>query len=89
MGKKDALENVIGLCFSMIAPILKEIKKDGFQPQDIVAFMDSPDFKAHTETLANDYTQIPDELKNLSLLDDIQLAFLGYKEIKALVDIIK
>lgn len=86
MGNIDALENLIGLAFSAVTPIIKEIKKDGVQAKDLIAFMSSEDFKSHVEKLAENYADIPAEAISISPLEGIQLGYTVYKELQKMIE---
>ena len=58
--------------------ILKEVKKDGFQPADLGAFLKSADFEAALKPALENVALVPVELTELDLWDDLALAKYGY-----------
>jgi hypothetical protein len=53
--------------------VLREVMKDGFQPQDLGAVLKSPEFEAALKEAMANVTQVPAELTELDLFDDLAL----------------
>lgn len=85
----NSLKNLIGLSFSLVTPIVKEVKKDGFQPTDLIAFIDSEDFKGHVKKLTEDWRDIPSEIKDLNAIEGVELGYYIYGEVRDLISAIR
>ncbi|MCP3681737.1 MAG: hypothetical protein GY861_03515 [bacterium] len=71
-GIKETKE-VMALVKAIAIPILKEVKKDGFQPQDILAFIGSPGFTAALQPAISGITQVPAEVADISVMEGLEL----------------
>lgn len=61
------LSKVVTLC------ILREVKKDGFQIQDLGVFLKSGEFEGALAEALKDIDQVPDEVTELDFRDGLDL----------------
>jgi len=78
-------KEVLSLVFYIIKPIIREIKKDGFQFTDLVTFMGDEEFQQHLQDAINDVGGIPDEIRNFSLKEGFELSAFLVDEVKDLI----
>lgn len=71
---KEVMELVKVVSLSMIGAI----KVDGFQVDDLMSFLKSPEFEAAIGPALEDIKLVPEELKELDFFDGIALARSGY-----------
>jgi hypothetical protein len=72
-GVKETLE-VWKCAKAAIFAIVREAKRDGFQPTDMAAFLKSPEFEAAVSPALQGVEQVPAELGELDIFDDLALA---------------
>lgn len=79
-GIKETCE-VLNLVAEIGVAIIKEVKKDGFQPQDLGAFLKSPEVDALIAPALDKIEQVPLEMGELGFLDGVQLAKFVYANV--------
>lgn len=90
-GVKETKE-VIKLGFALSAVVAGELK-DGFQLQDLVnvftKLQGNDEKKAIVEAALKDVKIVPEEIKDLSLIEGIELAAFAAAEVPALLEALK
>lgn len=76
-GTKET-QDLLYLVKCVALPIVREVKKDGFQPTDLGAFLKSPEFEAALKPAIEGTENVPAELAELDLLDDLALGKYAY-----------
>lgn len=66
-------KEVIKLAIEIAKPILKEVRKDGYQPSDLLAFITSEAFQNAIGPALTDITLVPTEMKELDNLEKKEL----------------
>jgi hypothetical protein len=80
-----ALKSLISLVFSMAIPILKEIKKDGYQWSDLLAFIKSDEFSKYFSEALGDIKDLPAELRDIDIEEGFELVGLSVQKTKDLI----
>lgn len=81
----DNVKEVLELMFLIVTPILEEIKKDGFQPSDLLAFLDDPAFRDHLVAAVVNINELPSEIKNIGMLETFELGRFLINEIRGII----
>lgn len=91
MSKTDisAVKSVLGLCFSIVAPILKEYRKDGFQYTDLLAFLGSEEFKNNIAPTIQGIPDIGAEFKDFTAEEGFELAGFALDQCKLIFEALK
>lgn len=87
-GVKNCKE-VMELVKVVAVSIVGAVKADGFQIEDLMGFIKSPEFEAAIGPALADIKVVPDELKEMDLFDGLQLARAGYDLVGAVVAALK
>jgi hypothetical protein len=85
MPGNQELKEIVSLAFSMIIPIVQEAKRDGFQASDLIAFVDSEDFKSQLQLALKDVRQIVPEVLDLDFEEAFDLSAHVLNQVKMLV----
>lgn len=83
------LKEVLALVFTVAVAIVREIKKDGFQPQDLLAFLQSKDFEKVLKPAIDDIGQVGNEASDIGYLEGFELARYAYAWINDVIDELK
>lgn len=84
-----ALKLVLDLIFDIAVPIVEQVKKDGYQTTDLIAFLASDEFRADFVDLLDELKDIPLEVKDLDSDEAIELTLMAVLKIKDLVKAFK
>lgn len=66
-------KEIVELVSEILKPILVEVKRDGFQPKDLGAFLSSPGFQAAILPALSGISEVSAELKAAKPLDLAEL----------------
>jgi len=88
MGIKN-IKEVLTLIKVICICILKEVVKDGFQWQDLGAFLKSPEFEAALKPAVEDIQKVPAEAMDLDFFEGISLGKKIYTDIMEILDVLK
>jgi len=66
-------QDVLKLVGVVAKSIVKEVKKDGFQLEDLAAFLQSPEWADALKEALKDVQAIPAEIADISLLEGLEL----------------
>lgn len=83
------VEEVMTVVKVAVLAVLTAVKKDGWQPSDLGAFLKSPDFETALVPALKDAVEIPLELAELDFFDDLHLARAGYNMMGEVVAALK
>jgi len=74
-GKKgiNNIKEILELLFLISVPIINEIRKDGFQPSDLMAFLEDPDFREHLISMVTEIGEIPHEINKVGPIETFKL----------------
>ena len=91
MSKTDisAIKALLGLCFSIVAPILKEYRKDGFQVTDLLAFLASEEFKNNISPAIQNMPDLGAEFKDFTIDESFELAGFTLDQCKLIFEALK
>ncbi len=92
MGGQYGTQNAEELLFLVkvaCLAILAEVKKDGWQPKDLGAFLKSPAFEAALAPALKDANLAVQELTELDFFDGLRLARFGYGVMDDVLDALK
>lgn len=81
IGTKNTKE-VIKLAIETVKPIVQAIKKDGFQPADLIAFLKSEGFHEALKPALDDVYMIVPELTTLNFFEIMSLLKFVFSELK-------
>lgn len=84
-GIKETKE-VLDLVEALGVAIAVEVKKDGFQPKDLAAFLKSEEFMSKVQPAIDKVEQVPNELADLDFIESIQLARHGYGNMEKILE---
>ena len=84
-GIKETKE-VLDLVEAIGVAVATEVKKDGFQPKDLAAFLKSDEFMAKVGPAMDKVEQVPAELADLNFIESIQLARHGYSGMERILE---
>ena len=82
-------EEILTLVKVAALAILKEVKKDGYQPKDLGAFLKSPEFEGALAPALKDAELVPSEVTELDFFDGLRLARFGYNVMDEIIDALK
>lgn len=75
MGKDiKNLKEVLALLQLLTTETCKAIGKDGFQPKDLLAFLEAEDFNEKLQAAMEDFSEVAGEAMDVGLLEGIDLA---------------
>ena len=83
---KEVLDLVLGV---ISLEVVKEIKRDGFQPSDLGAFLKSPQFDAKLAAALDGVQLVPSELTEIDLFDGVSLSRHAYGLTVDLMEVLK
>ena len=84
-----ALKLILDLVFDIAVPIVEQVKKDGYQTTDLIAFLSSEEFRADFIDLLDELKEVPLEIKDLDSDEAIELTLMAVLKIKDLVKAFK
>lgn len=87
-GTKNSKE-VLTLGKVVTQVILQEVRKDGFQPKDLTAFLKSPAFEAAVKPAVEEIDLVDDELTELDFFDGLDLSKHVYACVSDIIDTLK
>lgn len=82
-------EELLNLVKVMALAVLAEVKKDGWQPTDLGAFLKSPEFEAALGPALQDAPVAAQELAELDFFDGLKLARYGYGVMDEILAVLK
>lgn len=82
-------EEVLTVIKAAVVAVLREAKRDGWQPKDLGAFLKSADFEAALAPALKDIEKVPAELTELDFFDGLRLARFGYGVMDDVLDELK
>lgn len=69
--------------------IVKEVKKDGFQPKDLAAFLKDPAFDAAVKPALEGIGEVVPEVTELDFFDGLDLGKYGYAVMDEILEALK
>jgi hypothetical protein len=87
-GTKETQE-LLYLVKCIALPIVREVKKDGFQKTDLLAFLKSAEFEKALEPAIAGADAVPSELGELDLRDNLALGRYAYDTVMDIVEEIR
>lgn len=87
-GTKDTQE-ILTLVKAVGIAIVKESKRDGWQPKDLLAFLRSPEAEAAIKPAIDGAENVPAEVTELDVFDGLALGRHAYACMDEIVDALK
>jgi hypothetical protein len=88
MGIKN-IKEVLVLIKVILLSILKEVSKDGFQWEDLTAFLKSPDFEVALKPAIDDIQKVGAEALDVDFFEGVSLGKQIYSIIMECLDVFK